>query len=178
MIQLGGIATHENLKEEYLFLQAQYEDYDRRSLMIKSWVATGAIAGLALSFNSTNQLVAIVPVFVAIIVGVTWYLEACWKLFQYAFTDRIRIIEAYFRGEQDILIKTLNPFQTYSWWYHTYFNDEPIYDYEKTHRPKPRWRRRARAAFQPYVCLPYLPILILCAISFVILLAQYCSQSN
>ena len=36
------------LKEEYLFLQSQYEDYDKRSLQIKGWVSTGAAAGIAL----------------------------------------------------------------------------------------------------------------------------------
>jgi len=36
------------LKDEYLKLQDQYEDYDRRALMIKGWVGAGAIAAVAL----------------------------------------------------------------------------------------------------------------------------------
>ena len=40
------------LRDEYLFLQGQYEDYDKRSLTIKGWVSTGAIAALALAFKA------------------------------------------------------------------------------------------------------------------------------
>jgi hypothetical protein len=32
------------LKDEYLLLQDQYEDFDRRTLTIKSWIGTGAFA--------------------------------------------------------------------------------------------------------------------------------------
>jgi len=89
------------LKDEYLFLQNQYEDFDRRSLTIKGWLSTGAIAAIALSFNSSYKDVYVVPILVASIAAVFWYLEAYWKLFQYALADRIRVIEAYFRSDSD-----------------------------------------------------------------------------
>ena len=69
------------LKDEYLLLQNQYEDFDKRSLTIKGWIASGAIAALALSFSNGYRATIAIPVFVAIIAGMFWYLEAKWKLF-------------------------------------------------------------------------------------------------
>ena len=34
------------LKDEYLLLQKQYEDIDRRTITIKGWIGTGAVAAL------------------------------------------------------------------------------------------------------------------------------------
>jgi hypothetical protein len=169
--EIGDDQRRNYLRDEYLFLQAQYEDYDKRSLTIKSWVSSGAIAALALAFNSSYKSAAFVPVIVAVIVSVIWYLEAYWKLFQYALADRIRIIEAYFRNDPEILIKNPDPFQIYHWWFKSYRWDEPIYEYEKTEkrRPKRHSLRLREAAFQRFVYLPYLPILALCAASLVIL---------
>jgi len=170
----GEISTeqrHNYLRDEYLFLQQQYEDYDKRSLTIKSWVSSGAAAALALAFNASSMFVTVI---VAIIVLVTWYLEAYWKLFQYALADRIRIIEAYFRNDPDVLFKNPDPFQTYHWWFKSYKKDEPIYGYEKTapgnqKRPRSHRSRLIQAAFQRFVYLPYLPIVVLCFASFLIL---------
>lgn len=152
------------LRDEYLFLQTQYEDFDKRSLSIKGWVSSGAIAALALSFSSSHRLTILIPGFIAAIVITVWYLEAHWKLFQYALADRIRIIEAYFRGDESILHNDPMPFQIYHWWFKSYVHDEPIYRYE-THRPRTRTVRLRKAAFQRFVLLPYAPILILCLIS-------------
>jgi hypothetical protein len=155
------------LKDEYLFLQAQYEDYDRRSLTIKSWVSTAAVTALALAFNSSYHQGSIaIAIMVAIAVGVVWYLEAYWKLFQYALSDRIRIIEAYFRDEREILVKgPPDPFQIYHWWYRSYAYDKPIFEYEKKTRPRSHAHRLRRAAFQRFVMLPHLPLLIFCAVT-------------
>jgi hypothetical protein len=162
------------LKDEYLLLQNQYEDYDKRSLTIKSWVSGGAIAALALAFNSSYKAVLFVPVIVGVIVAVIWYLEAYWKLFQYALADRIRMIEAYFRNDPDILIKDMSPFQIYHWWFLTYTKDQPIFEYERREnlRPKSHSKRLWRVARQRFVCLPYLPILALCAVSLIILIVM------
>ena len=161
------------LKDEYLFLQGQYEDYDRRSLTIKGWVTSGAVAALALAFNSSYQREAIViPVMVAVVICIIWYLEAYWKVFQYALADRIRIIEAYFRNDQEILFKNPEPFQIYHWWFKSFAYDQPIFAYERETRPRSRALRLYRAAFQRFVMLPYLPLLLFCVAIFVVLWAH------
>lgn len=126
------------LKDEYLFLQNQYEDFDRRSLTIKGWLSTGGIAAIAISFNSSYKDVYIIPIFVASIAAVFWYLECYWKLFRYALRDRIRVIEAYFRSDTDILVRNPEPFQIYDWWFRSYCKDEPIYKDEKTFHLRPK----------------------------------------
>jgi hypothetical protein len=163
------------LKDEYLFLQSQYEDFDRRSLTIKGCISTGTIAAIAIAFNSSYRHAYIVPIMVALISAVFWYLEAYWKLFQYALADRIGIIEAYFRDDQYILVRNPAPFQIYDWWFRSY-NDEPIYEYEKTNnsgwpaRPASHALRLRRAALQRFVYLPYMVIIGLSALSFFVLL--------
>jgi hypothetical protein len=160
------------MKEEYFFLQGQYEDYDRRSLVIKGWVSAGATAALALSFSATQSYAYCIPFLIAIVSGVFWYLEAYWKLFQYALSDRIRIIEADFRNDPDILIKDTPPLQVYNWWYRTHSDDRPIFPYETTYRPKTVRTRLREAALQRFVCLPYLAFIGLSALSLIILVTQ------
>lgn len=58
------------LQDEYLLLQNQYQDYDRRSLTIKGWVGSGAAAALALAFNSSYYAALLIPVFVIVIASV------------------------------------------------------------------------------------------------------------
>jgi len=158
------------LRDEYLFLQGQYEDFDKRSLTIKGWVSTGAIAALAIALNASTKHAVFIPFIVAIIVAVIWYFEVYWKLFQYAFADRIRLIEAYFRNDPDVLVKGPEPFQIYHWGFRSYARDEPIFDYEAAARPRSRKIRSMKIAFAAFVCLPYIPILLLCIASFLILL--------
>jgi|SRR5215213_34 len=150
------------LKEEYQILQGQYEDFDRRSLTIKGWVSAASIAGMALGFDSSKNPHGEAWLAIAVIAGCVWFLEGCWKMFQYAIGDRIRIIEAYFRDEPDILIKNPAPFQIYHWWFRSFAYDEPVYEYERKYRPKPHFRRLAAAMSQPFVFVPYLPIILIC----------------
>ena len=158
------------LKDEYLFLQGQYEDYDKRSITIKGWVSSGAIAALALGITSDAKFSFAIPLLTAVIVGMVWYLEAHWKLFQYALSDRIRILEAHFRGDKEILIKNPKPFQIYHWWFRSYSDDEPIYEYERRYgRPRTRRQRLISTAFQRFVVIPYLPIIVLALISTVLI---------
>lgn len=161
------------LRDEYLFLQNQYEDYDKRSLTIKGWVTGGAIAALAVAFHSSSPMQApLLVIIVAVIVGVIWFLEAYWKVFQYALADRIRIIEAHFRNDPDILLKNPVPFQVYHSWYESYRWDEPIFPYERDRRPRTLSTRLWRAARHRFVCLPYVPIIALCALSLFVLAGQ------
>jgi hypothetical protein len=162
------------LKDEYLLLQGQYEDFDRRTLTIKGWIGTGAFAALAVSFGSSNKYAYIIPVLVAILAGIFWYLEAYWKLFQQATADRIRIIEAYFREDAEIFEKNPVPFQAFHRFSLSYGPDEPIYEYEKKEKGRPRSmsRRLGELAAQGFVCQPYLAIIVLGIGSFALLLAR------
>jgi hypothetical protein len=158
-------------RDEYLLLQNQYEDYDKRSLAIKGWVTSGVVTALALSLNAQFPTSLFIALIVAFVILIAWYTETYWKLFQYGFADRIRIIEAYFRGEEDILIKDLKPFQIYHWWFKSYVADEPIYSYEslpgKKQRSRSVFRRFWIVAFKQFVFLPYLPLLFLCIVCVV-----------
>ena len=152
------------LKEEYLKLQDQYEDYDRRALQIKGWIGAGALAGIAIGFDQQKSGSGLIWILIAVLSGCFWYLEAKWKVFQYAIADRIRIIEAYFRGENDLLINKLEPLQIYHWWFKSYKEDTPIYEYERAFRPKPLGQRIKKAAFHDFVMLPYLLIILICLV--------------
>ena len=133
------------LRDEYLMLQSQYEDYDTRSLTIKGWVTGGALVASGLTVAGEHSWM--VPICIAVVVASIWYLEACWKLFQYALRGRIEEIEAYFRGEGESLV----PMQSYHVWFKSYSVGN-------------RSHRLLVAGFQHFVCLPYLPIIVMCAI--------------
>ena len=130
------------LKDEYLLLQDQYEDFDRRALTIKGWVGTSAFAALAVSFGSSNKYACIFPLMVAALAGVFWYLEAHWKLFQQATADRTRIIEAFFREDAEVFEKDPLPFQAFHQFSLSYGPDYPIYEYEKEANGRPRSKRK------------------------------------
>lgn len=150
------------LKDEYLKLQDQYEDYDRRALQIKGWVSAAAIAGFALGIDANKQIESRTLLVISSFALCFWYLEAVWKTFQYAISDRIRILEAYFRGDTAILITDPKPFQIYHWWFKSYMYDQPIYPYEAEHRPSKKNARFVNAAVQSFVHLPYSLIILIC----------------
>lgn len=158
----------EFLKEEYFKLQDQYEDYDRRALQIKGWIGAGSLAGVALGLDSETSANGLTWILIACISICFWYLESVWKLFQYALADRIRIIEAHFRNDQEILIKNPDPLQIYNWWFRTYQSDEPIYPYEEKFRPQTKKHRLLAAARQSFVHLPYSLIVIICILLFIL----------
>jgi hypothetical protein len=162
------------LKDEYLLLQDQYEDFDRRTLTIKGWIGIGAFAALGVSFSSSDKRAYVVPLLVAILAGIFWYLEACWKLSQQATADRIRIIEVYFREDAEVFEKDLVPFQAYHRFSLSYKPDQPIYEYEKREKGRPRSmpRRLGSLATQGFVCQPYLTIIVVGIAFFVLLLAR------
>jgi hypothetical protein len=143
------------LRDEYLLLQNQYEDYDKRSLTIKSWITAASIAGIALGFGKDGDVTALVWIVVASISACVWYLEARWKMFQYALRPRIKLIESYFRGEARA--KNIDPFQAYDAWFEGYQSDsilEVVRDF-------------VDAATQDFVFVPYLPIILICVSMYI-----------
>ena len=108
------------LKDEWIWLQDQYEDFDRRSLTIKGWVSAGSAAALAIAFKDAGTHGRAVAIFIILLSACFWYLEARWKLFQYAHRTRIRVIEAYFRNDSDIYLQNPSPLQSYHSWFTIY----------------------------------------------------------
>lgn len=100
----------EFLKDEYLLLQGFYEDYDRRTLLIKGWSVTVAIAGLALGFEKELPAIWILS---GIAAALFWLIDGKWRTYQYANRKRIKEIEAYFRNK---IGKDIVPLQTYNSW--------------------------------------------------------------
>ena len=64
------------------------------------------------------------------------------------------------------------PFQIYHAWYKSYAKDEPIYDYEKSYRPRSLNVRLREAGLQPFVNMLYVVIIALSILSFVLLLTD------
>jgi hypothetical protein len=137
------------LKDEYLLLQNQYEDSDRRSLTIKGWISAAAVAGVALGLDKSKNPDGEIWIIVAVIAACIWYLEGRWKTFQYANRGRIELIERYFRDSGEMATVPPAPFQMYASWFETYVSES-------------RLRRRFGAMRQDFVFLPYLPIIAIC----------------
>jgi hypothetical protein len=154
------------LKDEYGILQRLYEDFDQRSLTIKGWISFASVAAIALGLDKSKSPGGEIWLIVAIVCGCIWYLEARWKTFQYAFRNRIRTIEAFFRNDPEITVRSIAPFQIYESWFDGY-NDRPVFKREIGHRLKPLSARLAAAMFQDFVFLPYLPIIGICLYLYV-----------
>jgi hypothetical protein len=174
------------LRDEYLKLHDIYEDFDKRALSIKGWISGGAVAAMAVAFGvDVPAYREVIPWFVIALAATFWALEAGWKLYQQGYRDRIRVLEAYFRGDPDIIDKTPTPFQTYGAWYRGFVKDEPIYPYEelpptRDMRPRslrwlpatpwplrPQWMivRYLKIALYLNVMLPYAVIIALAWLS-------------
>lgn len=86
------------LKDEYLLIQKQYEDFDTRIMTINGRSATIGLAALGAGFQHTKYL----WLFEAGIGIIFWVLEAISKSFQYNYADRIQLLEEKFRdGDVD-----------------------------------------------------------------------------
>ena len=138
------------LKDEYLKLQDQYEDFDRRSLTIKGWVSAGAAVAFASGFKASEPFGAATWLAIAALALSFWYLEARWKQFQYALAGRIQTLEAYFRGETP----EPPPLQMYKFWFDSY---------GKSTNRSDLWA----AARQDFVMLPYVLIVGICCLGAV-----------
>jgi len=108
----------EFLRSEYFSLQASYEDFDRRTLTIKGWSVTIALAGLALGFQSGQPAVWLLAAAAGLLF---WGLESLWKFFQYCFSVRIQLLESYFRGEEEVVP---DPLQIHTSWFDAFNESE------------------------------------------------------
>ncbi|PSJ39464.1 hypothetical protein [Allosphingosinicella deserti] len=102
--------ANDDLRAEYLLIQAQYEAYDQRALTLKGFATPLLGAGLAVGVGGEDSLVLLGTAFVA---AALWLLEAMWKSFQYCFAARIEAIEAWYLGEGD---EHFPPFQIFTEW--------------------------------------------------------------
>lgn len=151
---VNALTAHEKatlLKDEYLFLQEAYEDFDRRALQIKSWSITiyAASIGFALERGLPEMWVLLL-----ISSSLFWYIEATWKSFQYAHQKRMYVIEDYFSGEREE--STIELLAITSSWMKRYAQNKRIIP---------------RGSFQSFVMFPHVVAVI---ISTIMLFYVYC----
>ena len=136
----------EDLKAEYLLIQGQYEAFDQRALSLKALATPLLGAGLAFGADRQSDQILYATILVA---ASLWCLEAIWKGFQSSLEGRIRLLEAWFRGDTFIGRRPVRP-------------DEPPFQiYTEWQRSgRERWRRMLFVAPAPFVCLPYIVVII------------------
>lgn len=136
--------TASDLAEEYKLLVHRWDDFDRRALTIKSWVAAGMLVAVTkLDEMSPAALLGAIAVSLA-----AWYLEAVWKAWQHCNGPRLSLLEAHFRGEGE----PGAPYQIHAAWVD-------------------RWKSRGwcwpmAEILRPFVLLPYAPFIVLFAFEF------------
>jgi hypothetical protein len=103
--------TNSLLKEEYFHLQKVIEDFDNKTLTIKTWSISGSlvIIGAALTDKGTKELFLVA----SIASSSFWIIEAYWKAFQLSYYGRIKAIENHFLSPEK---SELKPLQLYSAW--------------------------------------------------------------
>lgn len=136
------VRSNENLRAEYLLVQNQYEAFDQRALSLKALATPLLGAGIAVGLKEESCAILSAATLVAISL---WLLEAIWKSFQYCLSDRIRLLEAWHRGEGEDQIA---PFQIFTSWGEAW---DRQYRYPRSWLP---------ILLQPFVFLPYAPIAI------------------
>ena len=144
----------DDLKAEYLLIQGQYEAFDQRALSMKALATPLLGAGIAFGVKEDSSAVLLATILVA---GSLWLLEAIWKGFQYSLTDRIKLLEAWFRGDTRIDDRDIRedepPFQIYTAWSEVYARERLGYILSRM--------------MAPFVCLPYAIVIIVCIVLIV-----------
>jgi hypothetical protein len=161
------------LKDEYLKLQDIYEDFDRRSLTIKSWTITVCFGGIAIGFE--KDLISL-WIFSSIVALLFWWLEAKWKTFQYSNSLRIKQIEAYFRGDTDY--QDITPLQIYHSWFLSYLGDGKIDSASNSKDSKSPRQKTIQNAQLSLVYTPYLYIVLIDLVLIFLKLANFIFLSN
>ncbi|MBC9175929.1 hypothetical protein [Pseudoroseomonas ludipueritiae] len=133
----------DELREEWMLLQKQYEDFDQRALSLKALMTPLIGAGYAAGIAHTSKSIVVATI---IVTACLWALETIWKTFQYCLTDRIKAIEEYFRSPERNL--DFKPYQIYTSW-------GQVFD-----RDKHNWKLWCDRATQPFVLIPYAPMIV------------------
>lgn len=97
------------LKDEYLFLEQDYEDIDKKCLNIKGWNIT-LVAVLIAAGLEFSGFLFFVGAFASV---VFWYIEAYYRGLTFFIQIRIKMIEQAFRTNGYL---SMTPFQLYSTW--------------------------------------------------------------
>jgi len=138
------------LKSEYFKLQDFYENYDGKAHTIKGWSATISLAAISAGFSYKNDFIWLFAIPTTI---TFWMIETKWKIFQYAFSQRIKEIETAFAKDD---FGSVLPIQIYSSWFKSYMKRVKNNHYF------------FRIMSLNLVVMPYLYIIITCFILFVL----------
>lgn len=135
--------VRDDLRDEWLLLQKQYEDFDQRALTLKGLSTPLLGAGYAAGVKDGAETIVLATMMVA---ACLWALETMWKMFQYSLTDRIKALEDYFRDPDSC--QDYKPFQVFTSWGQSFARD------------KMNWYLWRERSLLPFVMLPYAPMLV------------------
>lgn len=138
----------DDLKAEYLLIQGQYETFDQRALSMKALATPLLGAGIAFGLKEHSHAMLLAT---ALVAASLWILEAIWKGFQYSLTERIRLLEAWFRGDTTVdgrrdVREDEAPFQIYTAWSDIH--------------PRDRFWYIVTRMGAPFVALPYVVVIV------------------
>lgn len=141
------------LKEEYFYLQKVIDDFDSKSMLIKSWSITYSLTAIGLAvFNKSIGILI-----VAFLSGICfWIVESFWKSFQFMNYKRIYDIENAISGNGNT---DIFPLQISSAW---------ISEWKRSKKKKV-----INFFFKPYVALPHL---LVCIVSLAIFIHEIISK--
>jgi len=127
------------LAQEYFRLQEAVEAFDSRALTIKAWSVTFSAAGLGLAYQQETPVLLLIAAGSAL---AFWLVEAMWKVSQQSYYQRIRAIEAHFRGD-----KATVPLQIAASWHRSFI-------------ARGRYRDALRLMAWPHVAMPHVLVAI------------------
>jgi hypothetical protein len=94
-VDMESDVNDEFVKEEYLHLQNVIENFDQKSLTIKSWSVTVSMAGIVSAFTQKNPYILLLSAGASLLF---WIIEGLWKSFQHAHYPRVKDIEQYYKS--------------------------------------------------------------------------------
>ena len=98
---MAEIDTIALLTREYFELQQMYEAFDEKSLTIKGWAISIALAGVVTAILKHNRLIVAFSGASAVLF---WIIDALWRTFAWGYAPRISLIEKAMREPNVIAI--------------------------------------------------------------------------